>query len=205
MTFFATAMSIVLQSGQRRSRYAAPSRWNLKLIHKTSEFRDLMARLRRDEETRAYQRMAGLKVKSQPLDFYRSLTRDPHPSRTTPQTDDDEITYADADRQVALIFNVLVSIVACGVAIWVAARHWNTPQRIAFSMAGSLVVAVAEVGLYMLYLRRLQEAKRKERAKKESKTVLSTWVSEKRPVVSGAQPEKVASGLRTRTHLTQPL
>ena len=131
---------------------------------KTSEFRDLMARLRRDEETRAYQKMVGFKVKSQPLDFSRSLARDPHPTRTTPQTDDDEITYADADRQVALIFNVLVSIVACGVAIWVAARHWNIPQRIAFSMAGSLVVAVAEVGLYMLYLRRLQEAKRERNA-----------------------------------------
>jgi hypothetical protein len=113
-------------------------------------------------------------------------------SSATPRADD-EITYADADRQVALIFNVLVSIIACGVAIWVAARHWGTPQRLAFSMVGSLVVAVAEVGLYMLYLRRLQEAKRKERAKKESKSVLSTWTSEKRPRA------ELASGLRSRT------
>jgi hypothetical protein len=173
-----------------------------------------MARLRRDEETRAYQRMAGVKVKSQPLDFSWGLTRSPDPSGTIPQAEDDEITYADADRQVALIFNVLVSIVACGVAIWIAARHWSTPQRLALSMAGSLVVAVAEVGLYMVYLRKIQEAKRRERAKRESKTVVSSWVSEKRIVVSGAQPEKVASGaqaeeaangLRARTVLAQPL
>lgn len=147
--------------------------------------------------------MAGFKPKSQRLSPNLS-TNSPHPSQTTPQADDDDITYADANRQVALIFNVLVSIVACGVAIWVAARHWSTPQRLAFSMAGSLVVAVAEVGLYILYLQKLQEAKRNERAKVESKTVVSTWVSEKRPVVSGAQAKALTSGLRTRTRLAEP-
>jgi hypothetical protein len=147
-----------------------------------------MAKLRRDEEARSYQQMAGLAVKSQPLNFTSDLTPNaqyPHLAGGIRQDDDDEITYADADRQVTLIFNVLVSIVACGVAIWIAARHWSTPRRLAFSMAGSLVVAVAEVGLYTLYLRRLQEAKTKERAKPESKTVVSTWVSEKKQVVSG--------------------
>ena len=160
-----------------------------------------MARLRADEEARAYQKMAGVKAKSQPFTFSRSLvtnSRNPHSSGAIPQDDDDGITYADANRQAALIFNVLVSIVACGVAIWIAARHWNTPQRLACSMAGSLVVAIAEVGLYLGYLHRLQEAKRKEHLKIESKTVVSTWVSGKGPVVSGAQITPMPSGMRTR-------
>ena len=149
-----------------------------------------MARLRRDEEARAYQRMAGSSVKSRPLDFSRGLHQD----------DGDDITYADADRQVALIFNVLVSIVACGVAIWMAARHWSTPRRLALSMAGSLVVAVAEVGLYMIYLRKIQEAKRKERAKKESKAVVDSWASEKRPDALSAQPDKGTSGAQIESN-----
>lgn len=93
--------------------------------------------------------------------------------------DIDEVTYQDVDRQVALIINVLVSIIACAVALWIVARHWSVPSRLALSMGGSLTVAAAEVAIYMGYIRRIQEAKGKEVKKTEKKEVSETWVIEK--------------------------
>jgi hypothetical protein len=90
--------------------------------------------------------------------------------------DDDGLTYADIDRQMGLILNVLLSIVACAGAIWVAARWWSTPARLALSMSGSILVGVAEIVVYSGYIRRLGEARGKEKAVKEVKEVVKTWV-----------------------------
>ena len=86
------------------------------------------------------------------------------------------MTYADVNRQLALIFNVLLSIICCGAAIWIAAQHWDVPARLAVSMIGAVTVGVAEVVIYMGYLRRLTEAKTKEKKKVEIKTVEESWV-----------------------------
>jgi len=116
------------------------------------------------------------------------------------------MTYADINRQMALIANVLISILACSVALWKVAWHWSVPQRLALSMTGSLVVAVAEVAIYAGYIGRLKEAKTKEKKKVERKEVGESWVIEARhdskqsikstrKVVS----EVPLSGLRLRT------
>lgn len=97
-------------------------------------------------------------------------------SQQPPADEEDEVTYADVDRQMTLILNVLVSIVACAVAIWVVARWWSTPARLALSMSGSLLVGVAEVVVYSGYIRRVSEAKGKEKRVKEVKEVVKTWV-----------------------------
>lgn len=135
----------------------------------TAEYTALMARLRKEEENRAYERMIN------------PPTSIPEAPRI-PQKDeeDDDVTYADVNRQLALIINVLVSIIACSVAIWIAARHWSVPQRMALSMFGSTTVAVAEVVIYMGYISRIKEAKQLEREKVETKEVLDTWVIEKK-------------------------
>jgi len=101
-----------------------------------------------------------------------------YPPPSQQQGEDDEMTYADINRQMALIANVLISIIACSVAIWKVAWHWNTPQRLALSMAGSLVVAVAEVAIYAGYIGRVSEAKAKEKKKVERKVVKESWVIE---------------------------
>jgi TMEM199 family protein len=157
-----------------------------------------MARLRQEEEARAYERMIN---PPPPTETFRQRFPSsahghlfPSPTR---KDDDDEMTYRDVDRQVALIFNVLVSIVACSVAIWVAARHWSTPSRLALSMAGSIVVAVAEVVVYTGYLRRLGEAKDKERKKVERKEIMESWViepSKEKPPVKIKDKKAIAGG-----------
>lgn len=137
-----------------------------------------MARLRREEEARQYERMIN-----PPLPMETFQQRFPNsngtklffPSRAD-IGEDDETTYADVNRQMALIMNVLVSIVACSVAIWLAARHWSTPSRLGLSMGGSGMVGVAEVVVYAGYIRRLKEAREKGKKQLEVKEILKTWI-----------------------------
>lgn len=89
---------------------------------------------------------------------------------------DDELSYQEVHRQIILIINVLVSIICCSVFIWVAARQWTAPKRLALSMSGSVVVAVAEVVIYNGYVRRIKEAKQKEKKKPEIKKIIESWV-----------------------------
>ncbi|KAF2455424.1 endoplasmic reticulum-based factor for assembly of V-ATPase-domain-containing protein [Lineolata rhizophorae] len=145
----------------------------------TSEYKTLMEKLRREEEARAYERMVNPKPSAET--FAQHFAASPHAHAYPSATDlareaDEEITYADVNRQLAVIFNVLVSIVACSVAIWIAARHLEVPKRLGLSMGGSGVVAVAEVVIYQGYLGRMKEAKAKEKKKVEKKKVLGTWV-----------------------------
>jgi hypothetical protein len=137
-----------------------------------------MARLRREEELRAYEQMTNppppmetftQKFPASSAAFAFSSNQDPAGNL------EDEVTYADVDRQMALIFNVLISIVACAGGLWVVARWWSTPARLALSMGGSLLVGIAEVVVYLGYVRRVGEAKGKARGLKEVKEVINTW------------------------------
>jgi hypothetical protein len=136
-----------------------------------------MARLRREEEARSYERMTN---PPNPMEtfaqrFPMSSAAHAFPSYQEPEAED-EVTYADINREMAVIANVLLSIIACAGAIWVAARWWSTPARLALSMSGSLLVGVAEVVVYGGYIRRLSEAKGKEKGLEEIKEVVRTWV-----------------------------
>lgn len=137
-----------------------------------------MKHLRQEEEARAYERMIN------PLPpretFADRFASGPSPTLfTTTQKEideDDDITYADINRQLALIINILVSIVACSVAIWIASRHWSTPSRLGFSMGGSVLVGVGEVVVYAGYIQRMKDAREKSKKQKEVKKLISTWV-----------------------------
>jgi len=99
------------------------------------------------------------------------------PSSEAYRQEEDEMTYSDVNRQMTLIFNVIVTIVACGVSIWLIARHFSAPTRLALSMGGALIVGVAEVVIYAGYIRRLGEAKTKEKKTKEVKSISETWAT----------------------------
>jgi len=168
------------------------------------EYIALMVRLRAEEEARQYQRM----VNPGPLFKSESFSqRFPNAgtsfSLSTPydKVEEDDLSYEEVHRQIILIINVLVSIVACAVFIWVAARHWSVPKRLGLSMGGSGAVAIAEVVVYSGYVRRIVEAKRKEKRKPEIKKILQSWVidgKEKGSALASDSKDKSDDALRYR-------
>jgi hypothetical protein len=143
----------------------------------TIEYSELMARLREEEETRVYRGML-LHTSSGHGNGERSMMQPSSLPESRHPDDEDEVTYADVSRQMALIINVLLSIVACSVAIWVATSRFSTAKRLALSMGGSGIVGMAEIVVYAGYLRRVKEAKVREQMKPEIKEVMDTWVIE---------------------------
>ena len=146
----------------------------------TPEYKALMARLREQEEAAAYERMLNPAPKIETFhDRFPKASSIPSIGyNPTPAEVASEMTYAEVNRQLALIINVLVSIICSAVFIWFAARYWPVPQRLMLSMGGSALVAVAEVAIYLGYIRRLNEAKGSEKKKVEIREILNTWVVE---------------------------
>jgi hypothetical protein len=155
-----------------------------------------MARLRKEEEAKAYQRM----LNPQPTPNTPSPLGQLDPQEAS--FEDDELSYEEVHRQIILIINVLVSIVCCSVFIWVAARYWSAPKRLALSMGGSGVVAIAEVVIYNGYVRRIKEAKQKEKKKPEIKKIIESWVidgkSTKEELAISSAKVKTDDGIRYR-------
>ena len=138
-----------------------------------------MARLRQEEELRAYDRMIGPTHSREETSAQRSPnSKHKNLFPTSPEDigDEDEVSYADLNRQLGLIINVLLSIIACSAALWIAARHWSLPSRLALSMGGSGTIGIAEVVVYAGYLRRVKEAKDKGKKERETKEITDTWV-----------------------------
>ena len=137
-----------------------------------------MAQLRKDEEIREYERMINPPLLTSPAFTQRFATSPQYNliagHRSSEQ--EDEITFEDVNRQITLIINIIVSIVACSVALWMVSSRWSVPMRLGLSMGGSGVVGIAEVVVYNGYLRRLLEAKQKARKEVEIKEIVSTWV-----------------------------
>lgn len=140
-----------------------------------------MRRLREEEEQRQYDRMTNPAPEKETFRNRfpnASLSFDPSTShgQTTAANEVDDMTFDEVNRQMILIINVLVSVIACSVAIWVVARHWSVPQRLGLSMFGSGLVAAAEVAIYFGYIMRIETAKTLEVKKQEVKSVMNTWV-----------------------------
>jgi hypothetical protein len=170
----------------------------------TSEYEELMARLKKDDETRKYERMLNQPTRETystrfPNSHFTHLLAE---NNKVSAEEEDDMSYAEVNRQLALILNVLVSIIACGIAIWMAARRWSIPSRLALSMTGAIIVGVAEVVIYTGYLRRLTEAKTLERRKKEVKTIEDSWIIEGKS--TSTRKETKVTGLRERAKHTQP-
>lgn len=76
----------------------------------------------------------------------------------------------------SLVLNILLSIVLCAVAVFYVSRWWASDGiRVLLSLAAGLVVGVAEVTVYAGYLRKVKEARVKERKKKEKKVLIGEY------------------------------
>jgi hypothetical protein len=168
---------------------------------KSSEYKALMKRLRQEEEQRQYELMINPAPPTQTFNQrFPNAASSFGGAQVASNTEEDEVTYADINRQMALIINVLVSIIACSVAIWIAARRWEVHHRLALSMCGSGLVAVAEVAIYMGYIRRIKDAKEKERGKVERKEIMETWVLDGKKVEGGEKRDGEGVRLRKGKH-----
>lgn len=147
----------------------------------TREYHALMAKLRAEQEALSYERM--LHPPPTRESFSQRFPRAPAPyslgSMPHVAADEDEVSYEEVHRQIVLIINVMISIVAVACFIWVAARQWTVGKRLGMSMGGSIAVAIAEVVVYGGYVRKVKEAKRQEKKKPEIKEIVSSWVFDK--------------------------
>ncbi|TFB07370.1 hypothetical protein CCMA1212_000645 [Trichoderma ghanense] len=139
----------------------------------SEEYKALMARLRREEDARSYERMIN---PPPPLETFQHRFAGANRPSKAEDLGDDEVTVNDIHRQVMLIINFLVSIAGVAVTLWIAGRWWSLSSRIFLSLGGSIVVAVAEVAVYSSYMWRLGDAKSKQGAAKEIKEVVQTWI-----------------------------
>lgn len=150
-----------------------------------------MQKLREQEEQRQYERMLNPQPAVETFSSrFPNAARPPLGSGINlgygTANEVDDVTFADVNRQMILIINVLISIVCTSVAVWMAARRWSVPERLGLSFSSSTVVAVAEVAIYMGYIRRIKEAKTKERKTVEKKEILDTWIIDGKSTSQGA-------------------
>ena len=168
----------------------------------SAEYTALMARLRKEEEARSYERMINRPTPTDTFSLRFPKATHGHLFETHSKSDEeDDMTFQDVDRQLTVIINVLVTVVACSIAVWIVARRWDTPQRLALSMASSIVLAIAEVVVYWGYINRLKDAKKTERKKVEKKEITETWVIE--PRKGKSQPVNIASSRLGEDNLRQ--
>ncbi|KAG6001064.1 hypothetical protein E4U21_004707 [Claviceps maximensis] len=180
----------------------------------SEEYKALMARLRRDEAQRAYDRMVNPPPRVETFHdrFPSSAQAFSQVNRPIDAADlgDDDVTLQDVHRQVMLIINFMVSILGVAGTLWVTSRWWSVPARILLTMGGSIVVAIAEVAVYSGYMWRMEQGKQKQKAAKEVKHVVNTWVvgaAEKEDQRTIVLPEKeedlVDATVRRRANAAQ--
>ncbi|KAL6707798.1 hypothetical protein ACN47E_003698 [Coniothyrium glycines] len=162
------------------------------------EYLALMARLRAEQEALSYERM--LHPPPTRENFSQRFPRAPEPfSLGSAQTiEEDDVSYEEVHRQIILIINILVSVVAVGIFVWIAARYWTVGKRLGLALGSALAIAVAEVAVYAGYVRKVQEAKRAERRKPEIKEIVKSWVLDKDENRHDTEKDKEAEGVRYR-------
>ncbi|TRX92541.1 hypothetical protein FHL15_006468 [Xylaria flabelliformis] len=152
---------------------------NLLTREQTDEYKELMARLRREEEERSYERMLR---KAPPRESFaerfpmaHSFAEVNKPSKKSDEEADD-IEFGDLQKQITLIINFLVSVFGCGAALWKLAQWWPVSTRLFLSLGGAIVVAITEVAVYSAYTWRMSQSETKQATMREVREVVKTWV-----------------------------
>ncbi|KAF5546669.1 vacuolar er assembly vma12 [Fusarium mexicanum] len=144
------------------------------------EYKALMARLRREEEARSYERMINPPPQHETFKdhFPSSAASFAAANRPTSASDlgDDDMAMEEVHKQVTLIINFLVSIAGVAGTLWVTARWWSLPARMFLTMGGSILVAIAEVVVYNAYIWKMDQGRKKHGKVKEVREVVESWV-----------------------------
>jgi uncharacterized membrane protein len=148
-------------------------------MRQSPEYKALMARLRRQEEARSYERMMNPIPQQETFKdrFPSSAAVFAEVNRPTSASDigDEDIAMEEVHKQVTLIINFLVSIAGVAGTLWVTARWWSLPSRLFLTMGGSILVAIAEVVVYNAYMWKMDEGKKKHGKVKEVREVVESW------------------------------
>ena len=129
----------------------------------------LMERLRRQEEQREYARLVS---RREPIE--------------------DALDEEKDDISPSLVLNILLSVVFCAVAVFQLTRWWSSDGvRVLVSLGTGIVVGIAEVGVYMAYLRKVGMSRNKERKKIERKTVIGEYKGELQSTDAHGQPVSI--------------
>lgn len=161
-----------------------------------------MARLRRDQEQREYERMTNPPPPTETFaqrfpngaSMAHAFAAVNRPSQEADMGDDD-VTYNDVHRQLMLMLNFVASILGVAATLWIVARWWSTPARLFLTLGGSALVGIAEIAVYSGYVWHLGEAKKKDKTLKEVKQVVQTWTV-------GADDDGIAVSGKSRTEDT---
>ncbi|KAM0345946.1 hypothetical protein ACHAPU_006000 [Fusarium lateritium] len=144
------------------------------------QYKALMARLRREEEARSYERMINPVPQHETFKerFPYSAAGFAAANRPTSAADigDEDIAMEEVHKQVTLIINFLVSIAGVAGTLWVTARWWSVSSRLFLTMGGSILVAIAEVVVYNAYVWKMDEGRKKHGKVKEVREVVESWV-----------------------------
>lgn len=149
-------------------------------MRQSPEYKALMARLRRQEEARSYERMMNPIPQQETFKdrFPTSAAAFMEVNRPTSAADlgDEDIAMEEVHKQVTLIINFLVSIAGVAGTLWVTARWWSLPSRLFLTMGGSILVAIAEVVVYNAYMWKMEDGRKKHGKVKEVKEVVESWI-----------------------------
>ncbi|KAF4343463.1 vacuolar er assembly vma12 [Fusarium beomiforme] len=169
------------------------------------EYKALMARLRREEEARAYERMINPPPPHETFKerFPSSAASFAAANRPTSAADigDEDLAMEEVHKQVTLIINFLVSIAGVAGTLWVTARWWSLPSRLFLTLGGSILVAIAEVVVYNAYMWKMDQGRKKHGKVKEVREIVESWVvgkDEDEKSVLIKEKNKTEDGVRKR-------
>lgn len=135
---------------------------------KSAEYQKLMTQLRKREQEAEYNKLVN------PRPQYDTLYQ-PDPLQAPLPA----IAAKQLKEQITTIFNIFVLVASVVYAVWYwTGSSWGLEPvwRVLLCVFTGLLVVTAEVVVYMGYLRRVEEARTKERNKKEVKKVVRKLV-----------------------------
>lgn len=155
---------------------------------KSPEYIALMDRLRAEASEREYrallaERRGGISDRAGTIDAvgkYAFLEEDSRGNNDNNNNNNNNGRVAKAvKQQLATVANVAVTVFSVAYAVWRWAERLNkadTGTRALLSIAAALLVLVAEVVIFGGYVRRVEDARQRERVTPERKAVVDTVV-----------------------------